>query len=135
MVVLIDQWVRGLGGNLEEGNFQNCWHPLEWRGCCCRTVFSSQSLSFPHAVSLLLRNLCRHHHWRMLAQAYLHLQFKLTGRSWVEPSRGRGVLGFTTSSSSSLRQGLVQRVVEDNSETRNLLKETCYADNLNLVNA
>jgi hypothetical protein len=32
VVVLIDQWVRGLGGNLEEGNFQNCWHPLEWRG-------------------------------------------------------------------------------------------------------
>ena len=21
---------EGLGGNLEEGNFQNCWHPLEF---------------------------------------------------------------------------------------------------------
>ena len=80
-------------------------------------------------------NLCHNHHWRMLAQAYLHLQFKLSGRSWVEPSQGRGVLGFTTSSSSSLRQRLVQRVVEDISETRNLIKETCYADNPNLVNA
>ena len=64
-------------------------------------------------------NLCHNHHWRMLAQAYLHLQFKLSGRSWVEPSREE------ESWVSSLRQRLVQRVVEDISETWNLRKETC----------
>ena len=109
-------WGESGGGEFPK---LRCWHPLELRGCCCRTVFSSQSLSFPHAVRLLLQI------WVFTTTGEYQLRlppgitfiFSLSlvagvGLNPLEVEGGGGFLGFTTtSSSSSLRQRLVLAVL------------------------